>query len=202
MMKTIKEEIQRAIILVLLMTILCGIIYPMLITGVSQLFFHSKANGSILEADGKKYGSELLGQQFTDDKYLWGRVMDINIDLFTDSQGNKLMYAAPSNVSTTSDEFKQEVSDRVEQIKRANPASNDKKIPVDLVTNSGSGLDPQISYDATLYQAKRIAQVRNISVEKVQQIIDRYTTDRFAGIFGEKVVNVLEVNLALDGIIN
>lgn len=200
-MKTMKESIQRSIILVLIMTLLCGVLYPMLITGVSQLFFSHKANGSMIEADGKTYGSELLGQQFTSDKYLWGRVMDVNIDLFTDSNGNQLMYAGPSNISTTSDTFKQSVSDRVDQIERANPAAKDKKIPVDLVTNSGSGLDPQISYDAATYQVERVAKARNMSVEQVQQVIDKYTTDRFAGIFGEKVVNVLDVNLALDGIL-
>jgi K+-transporting ATPase ATPase C chain len=200
-MKTMKESIQKSIILVLLMTLLCGVIYPMLVTGIAQLFFQNKANGSMIEVGGKTYGSELLGQQFTGDKYLWGRMMDMNMDLFTDSDGSKLMYAGPSNISTTSDEFKQTVSARVDQIKRANPASVNEKIPVDLVTNSGSGLDPQISYDAATYQVERVAKARNMSVQQVQQIIDKYTTDRFAGIFGEKVVNVLDVNLALDGIL-
>lgn len=200
-MKTMKESIQKSIILVLLMTLLCGVIYPMLVTGIAQLFFQNKANGSMVEVGGKTYGSELLGQQFTGDKYLWGRVMDMNMDLFTDSDGSKLMYAGPSNISTTSDEFKQTVSARVDQIKSANPDAVNKKIPVDLVTNSGSGLDPQISYDAATYQLERVAKARNMSVQQVQQIIDKYTTDRFAGIFGEKVVNVLDVNLALDGIL-
>lgn len=198
----IKETLQKSVVLMLIMTLLCGVIYPLTITGIAQLFFENKANGSMIEVNGNKYGSELLGQQFTGDQYMWGRVMNINTETFSDVKGNALMYAGPSNISTTSEEFKKLIEERVNSIKTTNPDAADKKIPVDLVTNSGSGLDPHISYAAAEYQMERIAKNRNISIDEIQGIIDKYTTNRFAGIFGEKVVNVLEVNLALDGIID
>ena len=197
----IKEAIQKSVILIIIMTVLCGVIYPLFITGIAQLFFHSKANGSIIEVDGTKYGSALLGQQFTKDQYLWGRSMSLNTGLFSDAEGNPLMYAGPSNISTASEEFKQTVKERVEKMKSANPDAGTELVPVDLVTGSGSGLDPQISYAAATYQVQRIANSRDIPSNQVQNIIDQYTTNRFVGIFGEKVVNVLQVNLALDGII-
>ncbi|WP_099468092.1 potassium-transporting ATPase subunit KdpC [Konateibacter massiliensis] len=201
-MKIIKETFQRAVILVIIMTVLCGFIYPLTITAISQVFFNNKANGSIIKADGKKYGSELLGQQFTGDKYMWGRIMNINTQTFTDASGSTLLYASPSNISTTSEEFAKLVNERVDKIKGANPDADADQIPVDLVTSSGSGLDPQISYTAANYQIERIAKSRGISASQVQNIIDQYTTNRFVGVFGEKVVNVLKVNLALDGILD
>ena len=199
-MKAVKETAKRAAILVIIMTVLCGLVYPLMITAISQVFFHNKANGSIIEANGKKYGSELLGQQFVGDKYLWGRVMNIDTQIFSDKDNNALMYAIPSNMDTSGKEYSKSVEKRVNKIKSANPDADPDKIPVDLVTNSGSGLDPQISYAAATYQIKRIAESRDISNSKVQGIIDKYTTNKFVGVFGEKVVNVLDVNLALDGI--
>ncbi|NNJ31999.1 potassium-transporting ATPase subunit KdpC [Lacrimispora defluvii] len=201
-MKTVKETLQRATILVIIMTVLCGLAYPLMITGISQVFYSNKANGSIIEVDGKKYGSELLGQQFTGDEYLWGRIMNINTQVFSDKNGDALMYASPSNINTTSEEFANLVDERVSKIKSANPDTDTEEVPVDLVTSSGSGLDPQISYAAANYQIERIAVARGISTTQVQNIIDKYTTNRFVGVFGENVVNVLKVNLALDGIID
>ena len=199
-MKAVKETAKRAAILIIIMTVLCGLVYPLMITAISQVFFHNKANGSIIEANGKKYGSELLGQQFVGDEYLWGRVMNIDTQIFSDKDNNTLMYAKPSNINTSGKEYSKLVEKRVNKIKSANPDADPDKIPVDLVTNSGSGLDPQISYAAAIYQIKRIAVSRDISNSKVQGIIDKYTTNKFVGVFGEKVVNVLDVNLALDGI--
>ena len=201
-MKAVKETAKRAAILIIIMTVLCGLVYPLMITAISQVFFHNKANGSIIEANGKKYGSELLGQQFVGDEYLWGRVMNIDTQIFSDKDNNTLMYAKPSNIDTSGKEYSKLVEKRVNKIKSANPDADPDKIPVDLVTNSGSGLDPQISYAAATYQIERIARSRDISNSKVQAIIDKYTTNRFIGVFGEKVVNVLDVNLALDGIKN
>lgn len=201
-MKAVKETAKRAAILIIIMTVLCGLVYPLMITAISQVFFHNKANGSIIEANGKKYGSELLGQQFVGDEYLWGRVMNIDTQIFSDKDNNTLMYAKPSNIDTSGKEYSKLVEKRVNKIKSANPDADPDKIPVDLVTNSGSGLDPQISYSAATYQIDRIARSRDISNSKVQAIIDKYTTNRFIGVFGEKVVNVLDVNLALDGIKN
>ena len=201
-MKAVKETAKRAAILIIIMTVLCGLVYPLMITAISQVFFYNKANGSIIEANGKKYGSELLGQQFVGDEYLWGRVMNIDTQIFSDKDNNTLMYAKPSNIDTSGKEYSKLVEKRVNKIKSANPDADPDKIPVDLVTNSGSGLDPQISYSAATYQIDRIAKSRDISNSKVQAIIDKYTTNRFIGVFGEKVVNVLDVNLALDGIKN
>lgn len=201
-MKAVKETAKRAAIIVIIMTVLCGLVYPLMITAISQVFFHNKANGSIIEANGKKYGSELLGQQFVGDEYLWGRVMNIDTQIFSDKDNNTLMYAKPSNIDTSGKEYSKLVEKRVNKIKSANPDADPDKIPVDLVTNSGSGLDPQISYAAATYQIDRIAKSRDISNSKVQAIIDKYTTNKFIGVFGEKVVNVLDVNLALDGIKN
>lgn len=199
-MKTMKEVLPRAIKLILIMIVVCGIIYPLTVTGIS-LIFKDKANGSIIEVDGIKYGSELLGQQYTGDEYLWGRIMNIDTKTFQDESGNAVMYATPSNITTTSEEFETLVAKRVEKIKSANPDATVDKIPVDLVTGSGSGMDPNISVAAASYQVERIAKSRNMTQEEVRSIIDKYSTDRFLGIFGEEVVNVLEVNLALDGIL-
>ncbi len=200
-MKTIKSILPKALIFFLIATIVCGIIYPLLITGISQLFFKDKVNGSIIEVDGKKYGSTLLAQEFTGDEYMWGRIMNIDTGTFKDKDGNALMYAYPSNLSPASDEYEALVAQRVKKIKAANPEKGDAAIPVDLVTCSGSGLDPDISPAAAEYQIERIAKARGISTSKVQEIVLKYTNDRFLGIFGEKTVNVLKVNLALDGIL-
>lgn len=200
-MKTIKTTLPKAFKLILIMTLLCGIIYPLFVTGIAQIFFKDKANGSMIEVDGVKYGSELLGQQYTGEEYLWGRIMYLNTTTYKDDKGNAFMYAEPSNSSTASKEYEQLIADRVAKIKQANPDADMDKVPVDLVTCSGSGLDPHISVAAAKYQVERIAAKRNMTEKEVQNIIDKYTTGRFGGIFGEKVVNVLEVNLALDGIL-
>lgn len=183
----------------LVFTIICGMVFPLFITGISQIFFKDKSNGSIIEINGTKYGSELLAQEFTDDKYLWGRIMNLDTSTFKNENGEILLYSAPSNLSPASDEYKKLVEERVEKIQKANPEKGDEPIPVDLVTSSGSGLDPHISVAAAEYQVDRIARERNMSKEEVESIIDKYTNNRFLGIFGEETVNVLQVNLALDG---
>ncbi len=199
-MKTMKELLPKALKLILILTILCGIIYPLIVTGISVIF-KDKANGSMIEVNGIKYGSELIGQQYIGEEYLWGRIMNLDTTTFTDENGNAVMYAIPANINTTSEKFETLVAERVEKIKSANMDTNVEKIPVDLVTSSGSGLDPHISIAAANYQVERIAKNRNMTIEEVQTIIDKYSTGRFLGIFGEEVVNVLEVNLALDGIL-
>lgn len=195
------KVLNRALKFILVFIIICGVIYPVFITGVSQLLFKDKANGSIIEVNGRKYGSLLLGQEFTGDEYLWGRVMNLDTTTFKDENGNSLMYAVPSNLSPASEEYEKIIRDRVEKIKTANPDKNNEEIPVDLVTSSGSGLDPHISIAAAKYQVERVAKARNMNVEEVEDIIEKYTEGRTFGIFGEKRVNVLQVNLALDGIL-
>lgn len=195
------KVISKAFKFILLFMIICGLIYPVFITGASQLLFKDKANGSIIEVNGKKYGSVLLAQEFTGDEYLWGRVMNLDTSTFTDENGKVLMYAAPSNLSPASQEYEKLVSERIEKIKASNPDKKDDPIPVDLVTSSGSGLDPHISVAAAEYQVDRIAKIRNISTDEVGQIIEKYTKGRILGVFGEETVNVLQVNLALDGVL-
>ena len=193
------KVISKAFKFILVFMIICGLIYPVFITGASQLLFKEKANGSIIEVNGKKYGSVLLAQEFTGDEYLWGRVMNLDTSTFTNENGEVLMYAAPSKLSPASDEYEKLVSERIEKIKASNPDKKDEPIPVDLVTSSGSGLDPHISVVAAEYQVERIAKARNISTDEVEQIIEKYTKGRTFGVFGEETVNVLQVNLALDG---
>ncbi|MTQ96090.1 potassium-transporting ATPase subunit KdpC [Pseudoflavonifractor sp. BIOML-A6] len=184
-----------------LMMVLCGFAYTLLITGVGQLLFPRQANGSVIEVDGRTYGSELLGQEFTGPEYLWGRIMNIDVDSFTDGNGERVMYAWASNLSPASPEYGALVAERVAALRAANPAMGGAPIPVDLVTCSGSGLDPDISPAAAEYQAARIAAARGITETEVRAAIDAATSGRLLGVFGEPRVNVLKVNLILDGIL-
>lgn len=200
-MKTLKNVLPKAVIIFLIFTILCGVIYICVVTGIAQLFFGGSANGSIIEVDGVKYGSELLAQQYTDDSHMWGRIMNLDVSTYKDENGKTLVYASPSNLSPASEEYAALVSERVEKIRTANPAMDETAVPVDLVTCSGSGLDPAVSPAAAEYQVARIAAARGISQDAVRSIIDECTTEKFLGIFGEETVNVLKVNLMLDGIL-
>ena len=185
--------------MVLAMTLICGIIYTTVVTGASQLFFSDKANGSIIEIDGKKYGCEILAQEFTGEEYMWGRIM--NVSAFTDQDGNTKMYSGPSNLSPESQEYKELVEQRVEKIKEANPDADKEQIPEDLVTCSGSGLDPDISVAAAEYQVPRLAKANQMTEDEIQDMIDKCTNHKILGIFGEETVNVLKVNLMLKGIL-
>ncbi len=198
---SMKKTIFRALGLVLVMTVLCGFVYTLVCTGINQLLFPHQANGSVIEIDGKTYGSELLAQQFTKPEHLWGRPMNLDLTSFTDETGNAAMYAWASNKSPAGAEENELVQARVEALLEADPTMAGTPIPVDLVTVSGSGLDPEISPEAAAYQVHRIAQARDMSEEAVQEVINRYTTGRWLGVFGEPRVNVLKVNLALDGIL-
>lgn len=201
MMKSTKSLALKALVFLLFLTLLCGVIYPLVVTGISQLFFPKQANGSLIEVNGKKYGSELLAQQFTGNQYMWGRVMKLDVSTFKDKNGKTLMYAVPSNLTPASDDYDKLIAERVEKIKAANPEKEDTPIPVDLVTCSGSGLDPHISPAAAQYQIERIAKTRGITADKVNEIMLHYTNKKLLGVWGEETVNVLEVNLALDGIL-
>ena len=200
-MKELKSTLTKALTIFLIFTFVCGILYTGVVTGVAQLFFPEKANGSIIEVDGKKYGCELLGQQYTDDAHMWGRIMNIDVSTYKDENGHTLMYAAPSNLSPASEEYEALVAERVEKLRAANPDMDETAIPVDLVTCSGSGLDPHISPAAAEYQVARIAKANDMTEDEVQAIIEKCTDGRFLGLFGEETVNVLKVNLMLDGIL-
>lgn len=191
----------KALGIFIIFTLICGVVYTGVVTGIAQLIFPKQANGSIIEIDGKKYGSELLGQQYTDDAHMWGRIMNIDVSTFTDKDGKILMYSAPSNLSPASEEYAELVGERVEKLRAANPDMDETAVPVDLVTCSGSGLDPHISPAAAEYQVARIAKANDMSEDSVREIIDKCTSGQFLGVFGEKTVNVLKVNLMLDGIL-
>ena len=200
-MKTLKSVLPKAAAIFLIFTVLCGVVYTGAVTGIAQLIFSDKANGSIIEIDGKKYGCELLGQQYTDEAHMWGRIMNVDVSTYKDEKGKTLMYAAPSNLSPASEEYKELAAGRVEMLRAANPEMDEEKIPVELVTCSGSGLDPHISPAAAEYQAARIAKANHMTEDEVRTMIEKCTEGRFLGVFGEKTVNVLEVNLMLEGIL-
>lgn len=183
-----------------LFSFLCGIVYTGVVTGLSQLLFPDQANGSIITVDGKKY-APLMGQQYTDAGHLWGRIINVDVSSARKADGTVLMYAVPSNLSPASDAYKALVAERVKNLQAANPDMADTAIPVDLVTCSGSGLDPDISPAAAEYQVARIAKARGMTEDAVREIIRDCTKDRFLGLLGEKTVNVLKVNLMLDGIL-
>lgn len=197
----VKEILVKAIGIFLVFTIICGILYTGAVTGIAQFLFPRQANGSIIEADGIKYGSTLLAQYYTDDAHMWGRIMKLDTSTFQDKEGNYLLYAGPSNLSPASEEYKALIEERVKRLREANPDMEETAVPVDLVTGSGSGLDPEISLNAARYQVARIADASGKTKEQVEEIIDQCTTEKFLGIFGERTVNVLKVNLMLDGIL-
>lgn len=200
--KTLKAVIPKMAGFFLVMLLITSILYPAAITGIAGVCFPDQANGSIIVGkDGRKYGSALLAQEFTEDRYMWGRIMHVDAATYTGENGEPLLYSGPSNKTPAGEELEQLVAERVKRIQEANPERAGEPVPVDLVTCSGSGLDPEISPAAASYQAARIARERGMTEEEVQAVVDRYTKGRTFGIFGEPRVNVLMVNLALDGII-
>lgn len=200
-MKTIKNILPKALIIFLIFTLLCGVVYTGAVTGFAQLVFPEKANGSMIEVDGKSTVAELLGQQYNDENHMWGRIMNVDVSTYKDENGKTLMYASPSNLSPASDEYKELVAERVKMIRKANPDMDEMAIPVDLVTCSGSGLDPHISPAAAEYQVARVAKANDMTEDDVKEIIEKCTDGKFLGVFGEETVNVLKVNLMLDGIL-
>lgn len=196
----IKNVLSRAISTFVFFSVLCGVVFTLVVTGIAQVAFPHQANGSIIEIDGVKYGSELLGQQFNDEDHMWGRVMNVDVATYTDAEGNAVMYAAPSNASPATEQYQEAIAERVAQIKAANPDADMDAVPSDLVTCSGSGLDPHISPAAAEYQVPRLAKATGKSEDEIRSIIKKATDGKFLGVWGEETVNVLEVNLMLEGI--
>ncbi|BFK37767.1 K(+)-transporting ATPase subunit C [Collinsella sp. i05-0019-G5] len=187
----------RALGVFALFTIVCGLGYTLVVTGVAQLAFPYQANGSLITVDGKVVGSELIGQNFDDEAHMWGRIQ--NVSIVEGEDGELMAYGAPSNLSPASEKYRQLVDARVKKIRAANSDADMDAVPVDLVTCSGSGLDPEISPDAAEYQVPRLAKATGKSEDEVREIIAQCTKGRFLGVFGEPTVNVLKVNLMLDG---
>lgn len=184
------KQFRPAITLFIILSIITGIMYPFVVTWVSREVFAYQANGSLLVVNGQVIGSELIGQSFESNKYLWGRV-----SATADLPYNALS-SGGSNFAPTNPQLISEVKDRLAKL---NPASN-TPVPVDLVTSSASGLDPEISVAAAYFQMDRIAKARGMTVDQVEDIINQYAEYPLLGIWGEARVNVLKVNLALDKI--
>lgn len=194
-----KGVASRALGVFALFTVVCGLGYTLVVTGIAQVAFPYQANGSLIKVDDKIVGSELIGQSFEDEDHMWGRIQ--NVSVVEDENGELMAYSAPSNLSPASEEYQELVDARVEKIRAANPDADMDAVPVDLVTCSGSGLDPEISPDAAEYQVPRLAKATGKSEDEVRDIIAQCSKGRFLGVFGEPTVNVLKVNLMLDGVL-
>ncbi len=188
-----KQQIKPAILSLIVLTIITGIIYPLLVTGMAQIFFPKQANGSLIYREGKPVGSVLVGQQFDDPKYFWGRLSATSPSSFNAAS------SSGSNLGPSNPALLDEIKGRIKALKEYD-RDNVMPIPVDLVTSSASGLDPHISLAAARYQIPRIARLRGLSSDTIKTIVKQHTHGRLLGLIGEPVVNVLEINLALDSI--
>ena len=194
------KHIRPAIVMIIAMTAVTGLIYPLAMTGIAQVAFPYQANGSLIEKDGKVIGSELIGQNFADAKYFHGRP---SATTDTDPNDSTKTVPAPynaansggSNLGPTSKALADRLKEDVDKLKAENPGAD---VPVDLVTTSGSGLDPDISPEGALFQVPRVAKARGMAEDRVRQLVTENTAGRLIGLFGEPRVNVLALNLALD----
>jgi len=194
------REIRPAIIVLVVLTLITGLAYPLAMTAIAGAIFPSQAEGSLIERDGKVVGSALIGQEFKDDKYFHGRLSattapDPNDSTKTVSAPYNAANSGGSNLGPTSKALNDRIKDDVEKLKAENPGS---PVPLDLVTTSASGLDPDISPEGALFQVPRVAKARKIPEERVRELVAQNTQSRLAGLLGEPRVNVLALNLALD----
>ncbi len=185
------QSIRPALVLFVILSLITGIAYPLLTTGIGQWLFPAQANGSLIVQDGQVIGSSLIGQNFTQAQYFWGRPSA------TAPYPNNAAASSGSNFGPLNPALTEAVKTRVAALKAADP-DNTLAVPVDLVTTSASGLDPDISPTAANYQANRVAKARDLTLENVQKIIAENTKQRQWGVFGEPRVNVLQLNIALD----
>jgi K+-transporting ATPase ATPase C chain len=188
-----RSQIRPAVVILAIFTLLTGVLYPLVITGIAQLIFPHQANGSLIVENGQVVGSVLIGQSFDDPRYFWGRLSS------TSPYPYNAASSTGSNLGPSNPALLAEVKARIVALKAADPANN-SPIPVDLVTSSGSGLDPDISVATALYQVPRVAKVRGLSEDVVRALVNQYTVTRQFGVLGEPRINVLELNLALDAI--
>jgi potassium-transporting ATPase KdpC subunit len=194
------RQIRPAIVVVIALTLITGVAYPFAITGIAELIFPDKAQGSLVEGDGKVVGSALIGQEFTSAGYFHGRpsattAPDPNDSTKTVPAPYNAANSGGSNLGPTNKSLIERIRSDVEKLKQENPSA---EVPGDLVTTSGSGLDPDISPEAALFQVPRVAKARNLPENRVRQLVAEHMSDRLIGVFGEPRVNVLELNLALD----
>ncbi len=191
-MNPVMQTLRPALSVFALLTALTGVAYPLLVTGVAQAAFPHAANGSVLSVEGKAVGSALIGQSFSAPKYFWGRPSA------TSPMPNNGVASGGSNLGANNPALLDAVKDRVATLRSADPG-NTQPVPVDLVTASGSGLDPEISLAAALYQAPRVARARGIDETTVRALIEKQAQRPWLGVIGEPRINVLQLNLALDG---
>lgn len=194
------REIRPAIIVLVALTLITGLVYPLVITGIAQVAFPYQANGSMIERDGKVIGSELIGQNFATDKYFHGRLSATTApDPKDPTKTIPLPYNAAnsggSNLGPTNKALIDRVKDDIVKLQKENPGT---PVPIDLVTTSGSGLDPDISPEGALFQVPRIAKARSLPEDRIRQLVEDNTEGRLFGLLGEPRVNVLQLNLALD----
>jgi potassium-transporting ATPase KdpC subunit len=191
-MNPVMQTLRPALSVFALLTALTGVAYPLLVTGIAQVAFPHAANGSVLSVDGKAVGSALIGQSFSAPKYFWGRPSA------TSPMPNNGVASSGSNLGSNNPALLDAVKDRVAALRSADPG-NTQPVPVDLVSTSGSGLDPEISLAAALYQAPRVARARSVDETTVRALIEKLAERPWLGVIGEPRVNVLQLNLALDG---
>jgi potassium-transporting ATPase KdpC subunit len=194
-----KSQVRPALVTLLFFSILVGLVYPLVVTGFAQVAFPLQANGSLILKDGNAVGSKLIGQSFDDPEYFWGRPSATGSFSYNAFNAEDLTGSSGSNYGPLNPVLLDAVQARVNALKAADPA-NTAPVPVDLVTASGSGLDPHISVAAALYQVSRVAKERGMSQDAVRTLVDQYTEGRQFGLLGEPRVNVVRLNLALDGI--
>jgi len=185
------QELRPALVMMVMLTVITGAIYPAVVTGLAQALFGAKANGSLITQDGKTVGSSLIGQPFSDPKHFWGRASATSPYPYNASA------SGGSNQGPLNPALTDAVADRIKALRASDPG-NTTPIPVDLVTASASGLDPHISPAAAAWQVPRVARERGLDVARVQQLVDAHSEGRQLGVLGESRVNVLELNLALD----
>ncbi len=194
------REIRPAIVVLVALTFITGLVYPLVMTGIAQVIFPYQASGSMIERDGKVVGSELIGQDFSNDKYFHGR---LSATTAPDPQDPTKSVPAPynaansggSNLGPSNKALVDRVQADIARLQKENPGT---PVPADLVTTSASGLDPEISPEAALFQAPRIAKARKLPEDRIRQLVDDTTEGRFLGLLGEPRVNVLKLNIALD----
>jgi potassium-transporting ATPase KdpC subunit len=194
------RELRPAIVLVIILTLITGLLYPLVMTGIAGVLFPSQAQGSLVTADGKVVGSSLIGQEFTSDKYFHGRpsattAPDPNDSSKTVSAPYNAANSGGSNLGPTNKVLIDRVKADVDKLKQENPSA---AVPIDLVTTTGSGLDPDISPEAALFQVPRVAKARNLPEDRLRQLVNEHVEGRLLGLFGEPRVNVLALNMALD----
>lgn len=205
--KKMLHSTRQAVSVTIILMIICGLLFPCLLTGISSVIFPKQANGNIITVNGKAVGAEYVGQEFTEDYYMWGRPSAYHYNTYTEDEDGTKKYndstefagigSGSNNYAPSNPKLVERVEKDIETFLEKNPEVNREDIPTDLLTASGSGLDPHISPESAKIQIPRIVKASGLSEDKVQEIIENNTKGKFLGIFGEEIVNVLMVNIEI-----